>query len=79
MSEMAILRQLSHWQLISTRMNELFSMRDRIFGTFATFNALCCFAVSLVLSLPSARERFLIALVIFLISLSYVEYKKTVA
>jgi hypothetical protein len=59
--------------------NEPLSMRDRFFGVVAAFSALYCFAVSFVLSLPSGRKRFLIALVIFLISFSLVRYKKAVA
>jgi hypothetical protein len=60
-------------------MDEPLSLGDKIFGTIAAFSALYCFAVSFVLSLPQARERFLIALAIFLVSFSFVKYKKAVA
>jgi hypothetical protein len=55
------------------------SVRDRIFGVIAAFSALYCFAVSFALSLPGGRERFFIGLAVFLVSFSFVKYKKGVA
>ena len=59
--------------------NEPLSVRDKSFGVFAAFSALYCFAVSFALSLPSGRERFLIALAVFVVSFSFVKQKKGVA
>ena len=55
------------------------SVRDKIFGTIAAFSALYCFAVSFALSLPVAKERFLISLAIFLVAFWFVKLKKGVA
>ena len=55
------------------------SLRDKIFGVLAAFSALYCFAVSFALSLPSGRERFLIALSVFVVSFAFVKQKKGVA
>ena len=54
------------------------SVRDRIFGVVAAFSALYCFAVSFALSLPTAKERFLIAFAVFVVSFSLVRCKKGV-
>jgi hypothetical protein len=59
--------------------NETLSVRDKIFGVLAAFSGLYCFAVSFALSLPSGRERFLIALIVFVVSFSFVKQKKGVA
>ncbi len=59
--------------------NSPLSVRDRIFGSIAGFSGLYCVAVMFELSLPGARERFVIALAIFLVSFLFVEYKKAVA
>jgi hypothetical protein len=61
------------------RNSEPLSARDKVFGALAAFSALYSFAVSFVLSLPGARERFLIALTVFVISFSFVKQKKGVA
>jgi len=61
------------------REDGVLSLRDKIFGVLAAFSALYCFAVSFALSLPSARERFVIALTVFLVSFSFVKQKKGVA
>jgi hypothetical protein len=55
------------------------SVRDKVFGVLAAFSALYCFAVSFALSLPSGRERFLIALSVFVVSFGFVKQKKGVA
>jgi hypothetical protein len=60
------------------RNNEPLSVRDKVFGVLAAFSALYAFAVSFVLSLPSARQRFSIALIVFVISFSFVHQKKGV-
>jgi hypothetical protein len=59
--------------------NELLSVRDKVFGVLAAFSGLYCFAVSFALSLPSSRERFLIAATVLVISFSFVRQKKGVA
>jgi hypothetical protein len=59
--------------------NKALSVRDRAFGAIAGFSALYCFAVSFVLSLPGGRERFSIALTVFVVSFSFVKQKKGVA
>jgi hypothetical protein len=56
--------------------NGALSVRDKIFGVLAAFSALYCFAVSFALSLPSGRERFIIALAVFVVSFSFVRQKK---
>ena len=55
------------------------SVRDKIFGALAALSALYGFAVSFALSLPSGRERFLVALTVFVISFLFVKQKKGVA
>jgi hypothetical protein len=55
------------------------SIRDKFFGVLAAFSALYGFAVSFALSLPSGRERFLVALTVFAVSFSFVKQKKGVA
>jgi len=58
--------------------NKALSVRDRVFGAVAGFSALYCFAVSFALSLPTGRERFFIALAVFIVSFSFVKQKKGV-
>jgi hypothetical protein len=57
------------------RDNGALSLRDRIFGVVAAFSALVCVAVFFSLRLPGGRERFIIALAIFLVSFSLVKKK----
>jgi hypothetical protein len=64
---------------VATGDDGILSIRDKIFGVLAAFSALLCFAVSFVLSLPGAWERFLVALGVFAVSFSFVKRKKGVA
>jgi hypothetical protein len=54
---------------------EALSLRDKVFGVVVAFSALFCVAVFFSLRLSGGRERFIIALAIFLVSFSFVKKK----
>jgi len=61
------------------RDNRALSLRDKLFGVLAAFSGLYCFAVSFALSQPTGRDRFFIALTVFVVSFFFVKEKKGVA
>jgi hypothetical protein len=58
--------------------DEALSVRDKVFGVLAGFSALYCTVVAFAWSLPGARGRFLIALAVLVVTLSFVKNKKGV-